>query len=397
MASTYTIKQILTDNGAWWDFQEKHELREGILLAVAKLLSCKNIIRGFYLYQCSNNKCEHIKRVVFTCKSKACSSCGKKATAVWIHKQKNILPNTQWQHITFTMPDVFWGFFWTTRHLLNVISKLAAECVQSIAKKKKATPGIFIAIHTFGRGLNRNVHIHLSVSLKGLSFDGTKLVNLFFPQNVLMTKWRYKIIKLFRDEYNAGTLVIPEKIKIFLNHTYTFNNFLNEQYDRYWHVHCAQPTNSHKKNVEYLGKYIKRPPIAESRLTHYDGNNVVFQYLDHKTKSLKEKFLSVEEFIGKFISHIPDIGFRMIRYYGFLSTRLRKKLLPEVLQLLGQKANKKSPAPSHANMMKDEFNVNPLECTLCGSTMLLSAIKFGITSSKKLLRFHRELALLKKI
>ena len=162
-------------------------------------------------------------------------------------------------------------------------------------------------------------------------------------------------------------------------------------------MHCAKPTNSHKKNVEYLEKYIKRPPIAESRLTHYDGNIVVFKYLDHKTKSLKEKVLSVKEFIGRFISHIHDIGFRMIRYYGFLSNRLRKTLLPEVLQLLNQKVSKKSPAPSHAKMMTDEFNVNPLECTLCGSAMLLSAIKFRITSSKKLLRFHRELALLKKI
>jgi hypothetical protein len=31
----------------------------------------------------------------------------------------NILPNTEWQHITFTMPSEFWDLFWLNRGLLN--------------------------------------------------------------------------------------------------------------------------------------------------------------------------------------------------------------------------------------------------------------------------------------
>ncbi|NQY42926.1 MAG: transposase [Legionellales bacterium] len=40
---------------------------------------------------------------------------------------------------------------------------------------------------------------------------------------------------------------------------------------------------------------------------------------------------------AKFIFHIPDVNFRIIRYYGFLSNRKRGKSLPEVLSLLDQK------------------------------------------------------------
>jgi len=399
MKHKYTIKQILTENQAWWKFLEKHKgkLRKSIIVAIVKLLSCKNIVRGFQEYQCSNKNCSHIKRVFFTCKSKGCSSCGKKQTSTWIETQKSILPDTSWQHITFTMPDVFWDFFWYNRDLLNHIAKLAAECVQSIANKKNLTPGIFIAIHTFGRDLKRNVHIHLSVTLGGLSINHTKWVKLFFSNKLLMTQWKYKIINMFRQEYQQSALIIPNKIKQQLNHTFTFENFLNEQYNKHWHVHCAKPTNTQKQNIEYLGRYIKRPPIAESRLKHYDGNNVVFQYLDHKTKSLRKKSMSVEEFIGRFVSHIPDIGFRMIRYYGFLSNRLRGKLLPTVRQLLQQKVPEINAAPSYVQLMIQNFNVNPLECTLCGNLMRLSAMVFGITNPNKLLTFHRELALLKKI
>jgi hypothetical protein len=295
------------------------------------------------------------------------------------------------------MPDVFWDFFWLNRELLNHISKLAAECVQSIANKKKLTPGIFIAIHTFGRDLKRNVHIHLSVTLGGLSTDQTKWGKLSFSKPLLMRQWKYKIIKMFRAEYNNSTLIIPPKIQQQLNHTFTFNNFLDQHYNRYWHVFCSKPSKNHKKDMEYLTRYIKRAPIAESRLKHYDGNNVVFEYLDHKTKLFKKKRISVESFIGKFTAHIPDVGFRMIRYYGFLSNRLRGEFLPIVQQILGQDDSKKLPSPSFTQLISENFNFDPLQCILCSSPMLLTGMQFGITNPNKLLRFHKQLALLQKI
>ena len=107
--------------------------------------------------------------------------------------------------------------------------------------------------------------------------------------------------------------------------------------------------------------------------------------------------MSVEEFIGRFVSHIPDTGFRMIRYYGFLSNRLRGELLPTVRKLLQQKEPEIIAAPSYVQLMIQNFSINPLECTLCGNLMRLSSMVFGVTNANKLLTFHRELALLKNI
>ncbi|MCP4473411.1 MAG: hypothetical protein GY821_02335 [Gammaproteobacteria bacterium] len=65
-------------------------------------------------------------------------------------------------------------------------------------------------------------------------------------------------------------------------------NYLAFQLDyyqnRYWHVHLGKPKKNHLHNVNYLGRYIKRPPIAESKLRHYNGKNVTFSYLNHTTK-----------------------------------------------------------------------------------------------------------------
>lgn len=398
MAHHYTIKQILLDNQAWWNFYLKHQdkIRAGILIAIVKLLSCKNIVRGSQLYVCANPNCTHTKLVVHTCKSKACSSCGKKATEVWIAKQMQTLPDTPWQHITFTMPSQLWLFFWCNRTFLNLIGAIAANCIKAVSDKKNVVPGIFIAIHTFGRDLKCNVHIHLSTTTGGISKDGATWKNLYFHQPTIMKMWRYEIIKMFRSAYNEQALNIPSHIQQSLNHTFTFNHFLNELYQKTWIVHCSKPSKNHKEIVRYLGGYVKRPPIAESKLLHYDGSEVGFKYLDHVTKTYRTFRLSVDEFIGRFIRHIPDVGFRMIRYYGFLANRVRSKYLPCVYQLLEQDYFEANPAPSYAYLIQKDFGFNPLQCILCGSQMLRSVVTFGTATVAYLLFNHRNLALLKK-
>jgi len=394
----FTIKQILTSNQNWWNFYNKYhdKIREPIVLAITKLLSCKNTIRGYQQYICSNKDCSHTKRIPHTCKSKACSSCGKKATELWIEKQNQLLPNTGWQHITFTMPSELWDFFWLNRPLLNSIGKIAADCIKTIANNKQVTPGVFIAIHTFGRDLKRNVHIHLSTTTGGLCEETGRWKKLYFNQSTLMLLWRYQIIKLFRDAHHNNQLVIPNSIQQQLNHTFSFNAFLNHLFSKYWIVHCSKPSANHKKNVAYLGRYIKRPPIAESKLKHYDGEELTFNYLDHHSNTYRPFKLSAEQFIARFIQHIPDTHFRMIRYYGFLAHRIRGKLLPVVYALFEQDIAQNIPAPTYAQLIMRNFHFDPLACILCGHQLVLSFVHFGRCSSFSLLGFHRKLALLKK-
>jgi hypothetical protein len=301
---TYTIKQILLTNNSWWNFYAKHSknIRASIVINIAKLLSCKNIIRGYHEYRCSSSNCSHFKRIPHTCKSKACSSCGKKATDLWVNTQNQILPKTTWQHITFTMPSELWDFFWLNRALLNKIGLIAAHTIQSIADTKNVIPGIFIAIHTFGRDLKRNVHIHLSTTMGGITQDHQRWKKLFFHQSTLMRMWRYEILKLFK----TPGIILPQAIQRQINSSFNFNKFLNRLYQKHWVVHCGKPQLDHQQIVSYLGRYIKRPPIAESTLRHYDGSEVTFKHLDHNTNTYRELTLSVDDFIAKFIQHIPD-------------------------------------------------------------------------------------------
>jgi hypothetical protein len=393
-----TLKNILQRDNNWWRFHKLYEtrIRPAIVSSVVNLLSCGNTVRGFAEYVCENPSCSHFKRICFSCKNRLCSSCGKKATALWMQKQVRHFPETTYQHVTFTMPCEFWDLFWHNRFLLNLICALAADCVKTVAKKHGITTGIFLALHTFGRDLKRHVHIHLCVTLGGLSNNNTAWKILpKFKNIVLIPLWRTRIIQLLRKCYKKGKLILPKASAHLQKNYKAFNRFLDFHYHRYWNVFCAEPENNHKRNIEYLARYVKRPAIANYRLMHYSGSDVRFWYFDHKTKTKRTFTCSAFDFIAKVIQHIPDKGFRLIRYYGFLANALRGKLLPIVKNLLNLPEKEKvNYTASYAELFLLSFGINPLKCILCGANLRLSNMSFGATQAK-LLSFHKQLALMK--
>ncbi|EMU70130.1 transposase family protein, partial [Escherichia coli MP021552.11] len=93
-----------------------------------------------------------------SCGSRACPSCGKKATDLWIATQLNRLPDCDRVHLVFTLPDTLWPVFESNRWLLNDVCRLAVENLLYAARKRGLEPGIFCAIHTYGRRLNWHPH-----------------------------------------------------------------------------------------------------------------------------------------------------------------------------------------------------------------------------------------------
>jgi len=226
----YKIRDILLDNGNWWKFFLLNAalIRPDIVINVIKILACGTAYMGYHLWVCP--ECTAVKAVFHTCKSRFCSSCGKKATDTWIQKNLNILPKTTWQHITFTFPQELRALFWLNRHLMNDVMPIPAKIITKIAKKYGVIPGIFLALHTFGRDLKRNPHMHLSTTLSGLSLNQTKWINkLFFDRNDIAhakTMWRYEIVSLLRRQYKSGKLKLPKNMINIKTYT-AFNAWLD--------------------------------------------------------------------------------------------------------------------------------------------------------------------------
>jgi len=66
-----------------------------------------------------------------------CNSCGKVASDKWVEKQKHVLPKTDFQHITMTMPSELWPLFDLNRDLLTKLPTIANKVILKLAKQKK--------------------------------------------------------------------------------------------------------------------------------------------------------------------------------------------------------------------------------------------------------------------
>ncbi len=143
-----------------------------------------------------------------------------------------------------------------------------------------------------------------------------------------------------------------------------WHRYLHAQYRRAWKVHFAKKTRGAWRSVKYLGRYLKRPPVAASQLRHYRGGAVVHQYYDHRTQQHKRQKISQEEMLQRYVSHIPARHFKMVRYYGFLANRKRGSLLPKVYDALAMTVREKPKRPGFAVLMKGFLGTDPYQCIL---------------------------------
>ena len=167
--------------------------------------------------------------------------------------------------------------------------------------------------------------------------------------------------------------------------------FLESQYQRYWNIHFAKKTQELKQTVNYLGRYLKRPPISASSLRHYSGGTVVFKYLDHQDGKHKTKTLTQEEMILRYVSHIPQHHFKMVRYYGFLSNRKRGRILPLVYIALEKTGSKKTETLTYAKQYKGFIGKDPYQCTLYGNRIVFTG--FSIVPQNNELLDNRRMSM----
>ncbi|MEG1146869.1 MAG: transposase, partial [Bacilli bacterium] len=144
-----------------------------------------------------------------------------------------------------------------------------------INKSKKFVPGIIMVLHTFGRSLGWNPHIHCLVTEGGSSANST------LPDDVWrkVTHFNYEA---FRKSFQKVLLdLMKKKLKDVLspNDFAIFKNLVNFLYKNFnngFYVRAKSDFRDGKYAVKYLIRYFNRPPIASSHILFYDGDYVVF-------------------------------------------------------------------------------------------------------------------------
>ena len=130
------------------------------------MMGCSSLSNGFAVYTCDN--CKNYLYVPFTCKSRFCSSCGVKYTLDRADAISKKCINCTHRHITFTIHEQLRDIFRNDRSLLNLLFDAVSSTILSwfydLNHKENFTPGFISTLHTFGRDLKWNPHIHVLIT-----------------------------------------------------------------------------------------------------------------------------------------------------------------------------------------------------------------------------------------
>ena len=181
--NTGLIPKIFEDN--WNDFYNANKelvdkYRPNADFEISKIIDCMNKDLGCSVYQCPD--CGDFIFAFKLFKSRMCTSCGYKYKLEKVENILNTAYNCSHRQIVFTIPKEFRAFFFYPFDRINILFETVNETIYSIlnvnyrksnkrkkkkkekkkyVSKQKFYPGFFEFLHTFGRDLKWNPHIHV--------------------------------------------------------------------------------------------------------------------------------------------------------------------------------------------------------------------------------------------
>jgi len=406
------IKSLLWKNYDWIKkLDETGKARPCVLDNVQKTMLCNTFDMGYDLFECP--VCHNYQIICRKCHCRFCNSCGVKTQKILALKAENMCVDVPHRHIVFTIPENYRILFRIDRSALNLLFVASRNTIckmfnENLFRKEKNRQkktgkirndkdnyylyrnhkyanrfGMISTIHTFGRSLSWNPHVHALVP--ELYYDPKKKKithHSFFSYKNLRKTFQYELNRLLFEHFGKQ-----------------FKKYVDENYEDHpdgFYVYAKDPKDTEQssskpisKNVQgcvnYMMRYAARPAMAESRIVSYckDTDQITWFYDDHATNERITVIESSKEFLKKLFIHIPDENFRMIRGYGFYNPK-EWKLLNEIHTQIGntakvnkdkeekkQKLNQLLKKVRLRTLCLDSFNRDLLRCK-CGSLMLYS-------------------------
>jgi hypothetical protein len=249
------------------------------------------------------------------------------------------------RHLVLSVPDMLWDYLdnWNNRKLYMDAAINALNDYFSKTLKKIVTVGVIVILHPYGKDMKKQPHLHLLITEGAFDCNGKFYPKKYIKADGFRKTWQHHILKILQQHGLSNS----------------FASLMYRKYPKgfYVWVHKRGRITNPKIISKYVGRYVRHPAIANSRITKYDGKHVWFYYIDNNDKYIEVK-MTVNEFILALIQHIPPPQFKMIRYYGAYARRSKKKYGLQVLQSgIRQKTLR-------------EFGFKELElCPNCGSIL----------------------------
>jgi len=195
-----------------------------------------------------------------------------------------------------------------------------ATWVGSLGCCWRSTPG--------GRSLAAlHPHLHCLVSEGGLAGDGcwrTPRRRSFLPARVVMMLFRGKFTARLRELLGDGSLRTPPGESV-----QRVGSELNRVGRVAWNVRVGERYGHGVGVATYLARYVRGGPFRNTQLEKVSAHEVVYRYRAHRGESgertLCRERVSGQEFVRRWLAHVPVPGRQMVRWYGLYANRSTAK------------------------------------------------------------------------
>ena len=362
-----TIGDIFRD--AFPRYKATHRLRPAAHRAAGAIMVCRTPALGGHAEVCPDG--HYVRSHYNSCKHRACPQCRGLEMERWLQKQvARYALACDYRHVVFTTPRELIPLW---RHNRSGFSSLMFEAAKETLLKLLqedrvlgALPGMVGTLHTWGRSGIEHLHLHFLVTDGGWTDAGWKAGSgrFFVPYEALRHGFRDRLLALLHKALRRGELVLPADTDA------AGITALLAQLGRIdWHVRVMDRYQGGKSVLTYFSRYVRGGPISNPQISSYDGQRVEYRYYSHETGACATGDLPVDEFIRRILEHVPDKGFRTVRYYG-LFAQSRRAELAACRQALGM-APYQAPQRLTLEAYLARFGVEPVTVSpVCGRPLM---------------------------
>ena len=286
--------------------------------AIFAITHCRTPVMGGHLHACG--ECGTREFAWHSCNHRSCPQCGRGATFEWVERELGKRVGAPYFMVTFTLPEELRSLFFTpaAKQVYQLFFDAASEALAGTLGAPKylgaATSGFTMVLHTWNQRLLFHPHLHCIVPGAGLDENGcvvtVKNENFLVPQPVLRTAFREKFREKLAALTASGTLLPAVADAV---------------WEKDWGVHL-QPFGSGERAIQYLGAYVSRTAIGDSRIVGIEGDKVTFRWKDRANGgAARTETIAGVEFVRRYLRHVLPRGMKAIRYYGFCHPAAKAK------------------------------------------------------------------------
>lgn len=300
------------------------------------IMECHTPAKGIAMSFCPH--CGHSEYHNGSCHNACCPCCGSSVRLKWIEKQQDYVLDARYFHIVFTIPSELNPLcLYDPEFMYNCLFDSVGQTLLAFSDDQKflgGMPGFYCALHTWGQKLDLHPHIHVIFCAGALTDSGEWITPkrttkdgrpFLFPVKALAAKFRGEFMARLNEHFLSDEVFDKREL----------NSIIHKSLNKKWNVEIRESTGDPSHVIEYLGRYVNRVAITESRIVSYENGIVTFKYKDYRDgNKIKTMELTAQEFLRRFMMHIPPRYFTTKRGYGFLSSGRKGSLVPRLKELI---------------------------------------------------------------